>query len=381
MRASRLLVLVGLTLTSLVGCVDPSTAPGEGPALASLEAGGNGTCALTQAGSIYCWGAALQGVGGLPELVSGELSISDMTIANGFGGAVCATATGGALYCWGNVADQWDVYRGYPGFLQDSTPLHGLAAGDGHACGIDAGGAAYCWGSSLAGKRGEGASVDQAPLLTMNKVVGDLEFVALAAERVHTCGLTTTANVYCWGVGNRLGDTLGVSSTEECFFWTTCAWAPIPVRSVGSVLGLAVGGRESCALLHTGGVWCWTAMPSEDEWTVGFPHPVFIPEQVTQLAVGGWFSCALAASGKVYCWGEPGPWRGSASSSAVSQVMTPVRFTTISAGEGHACGISWEGEAYCWGYNQQGQLGNGSVTDSYVPLKVGLPEGPAPTGR
>ena len=37
---------------------------------------------------------------------------------------------------------------------------------------------------------------------------------------------------------------------------------------------------------------------------------------------------------------------------------------TIAAGEYHTCAIAYEGEAYCWGENTDGQLGDGTTSDS-----------------
>src|SRR5271156_3614457 len=42
---------------------------------------------------------------------------------------------------------------------------------------------------------------------------------------------------------------------------------------------------------------------------------------------------------------------------------------SISAGFGYSCAIE-SGKAYCWGDNANGQLGDGSTTDSSVPVAV-----------
>ena len=44
-------------------------------------------------------------------------------------------------------------------------------------------------------------------------------------------------------------------------------------------------------------------------------------------------------------------------------------FVSLSAGGSHTCGVTVSG-AYCWGANGNGQLGNGTTTDSAVPVKV-----------
>jgi alpha-tubulin suppressor-like RCC1 family protein len=44
-----------------------------------------------------------------------------------------------------------------------------------------------------------------------------------------------------------------------------------------------------------------------------------------------------------------------------------------SAGGDYTCGVTASGAAYCWGSNVFGQLGNGSIADSPVPVAVVFP--------
>ena len=44
-------------------------------------------------------------------------------------------------------------------------------------------------------------------------------------------------------------------------------------------------------------------------------------------------------------------------------------FVSLTAGGSHTCGVTVEA-TYCWGANGNGQLGNGTTTDSNVPVKV-----------
>ena len=49
--------------------------------------------------------------------------------------------------------------------------------------------------------------------------------------------------------------------------------------------------------------------------------------------------------------------------------------TAVAAGGGHSCAVV-NGGVQCWGYNLEGQLGNGSATQSLVPVQVtGLTSG------
>lgn len=56
--------------------------------------------------------------------------------------------------------------------------------------------------------------------------------------------------------------------------------------------------------------------------------------------------------------------------------------TAIAAGGAHTCAASWDGTMRCWGLNQFGQLGNGTLNSSNVPVEVtGLGTGPVARPR
>ena len=43
---------------------------------------------------------------------------------------------------------------------------------------------------------------------------------------------------------------------------------------------------------------------------------------------------------------------------------------SITAGDSHTCAVLNTGAVNCWGHNGYGQLGNGSTTDSSAPVAV-----------
>ena len=99
--------------------------------------------------------------------------------------------------------------------------------------------------------------------------------------------------------------------------------------------------------------------------------------EFTAISTGEGTSCGVAG-GKAYCWGVN--WggmlgNGTTSDSLVPQavvdtgVLAGKTVTDIAVGDAHGCAVA-SGQAYCWGEGSAGQLGNGALNDSLVPVAV-----------
>ncbi|TMC67287.1 MAG: hypothetical protein E6J18_16365, partial [Chloroflexi bacterium] len=98
------------------------------------------------------------------------------------------------------------------------------------------------------------------------------------------------------------------------------------------------------------------------------------------VSAGDAFSCGVGTSGTTVCWGDNGVGQlGNGTTGGIN--VTPglvsapagVSFSAVSVGPAHACGLTSGGAAYCWGGNPFGELGNGTRTNSPVPLLVNEP--------
>lgn len=177
-------------------------------------------CALADDGQAYCWG--IDGFGQLGNGSAGDSDVpslvdtSFMTGSTGFSTLAvgrdhaCGLATDGVAYCWGRGA----LGSVGTGLTQDalspqpvdmtSVPAGRFAsvyAGSGiHSCGLDPQGRAYCWGPDDQGQLGNaGVDADAVAPVPVDSVTGDIFFATLALGLTHTCGLTTSAELYCWG--------------------------------------------------------------------------------------------------------------------------------------------------------------------------------------
>ena len=97
-----------------------------------------------------------------------------------------------------------------------------------------------------------------------------------------------------------------------------------------------------------------------------------------KIAASGTTVCGLLSTGTAYCWGRNS--RGQLGNNTTIDQPLPtavlgvgggpaMSFASIETGQ-HTCALDVTGAAYCWGYNQQGQLGDGTKTDSSTPLAV-----------
>ena len=60
---------------------------------------------------------------------------------------------------------------------------------------------AFCVGNPALGQLGNGTTT---PVITFREqITGTLTFSALAMGERHSCGLTSTGEVWCWGEGNN----------------------------------------------------------------------------------------------------------------------------------------------------------------------------------
>ena len=176
----------------------------------------------------------------------------------------------------------------------------------------------------------------------------------------------------CWGY-NDFGQ-LGNGTT-------TNSSTPVVVSGLTNAVAITAGGDHSCALLANGTAKCWGC---NDRRAVGQRHH----DQLVDAGRGerphqrgrdharaAPHSCALLANGTAKCWGDNSV--GQLGNGTTTNSSTPVvvsgfgtKAVAITAGDGHSCALLANGTAKCWGDNSDGQLGNGTTTNSSTPVVV-----------
>ena len=352
------------------------------PPVHKIVAGHLFSCALTAAGGVKCWGSNSGGELGdgtnqsrsTPVQVIG-LESGVVSLAAG-GNHVCALTSAGGVLCWGyNYAGEIGDGTGQ----SHSTPVQvsgltsgvtAITAGDNHTCALTSAGGVKCWGLNSSGQLGNGAYTDSNIPVDVSGLTGGL--VRLVAGGNHNCVLTSAGGVKCWG-NNRFGD-LGNGTTTD---------SPVPVDVTGlagGITALAAGLYHTCALTSSGGVKCW----GDNVWSQlgdgtntarSTPADVAgLSSGVVDIVAGMLFSCAATSAGGGKCWGHNS--KGQLGDGSTLDHNVPVDVigltsgvTAIAAGENHTCAIfSGPNPLRCWGDNSNGQFGDGTNTSSLTPV-------------
>ncbi|MDX9999715.1 MAG: hypothetical protein RBU30_00320 [Polyangia bacterium] len=394
-------------------CVPVS--PSQGASFVSqVSAGGAHTCVVTLEGALYCWGSNDAGQLGLGSTASfatepqpvvappGE-NIAHERVAAGLG-HTCAITTAGKTRCWGNntygqlgVGDT--ISTNSPRMLDffgdaGEPRVRGIVAGSYHSCALSGEGRVYCWGSNLFGQLGLG--LGPAHVVSPHAVIIPERVVAVRAGSYHSCAVTETGGLYCWGLNStgQLGDQT-----------TTTRRAPVQVSFTDAsdgqpvVEAVALGTMHTCAIVRmrkgtASYVSCFGSNAFNQLGVELPPGALFAtsPTTVTALVdvdsrpiwidAGGAHTCARCENGTVHCWGDnalgqlgDGNFGSTTAIAGVVLVSFPGGGTAL--GGAHTCLISQiDGSLHCFGSNGEGQLGRGSLPSQEanpIPEAVSFP--------
>jgi len=241
-------------------------------------------------------------------------------------------------------------------------------------------GQAWGWGDNSNGQLGNNSGTNSSTPVAVRLPSGTA-VTAIAAGDNHSLALTSTGQVLAWG-DNAAGQ-LGNGTTTGS---SIPVGVPMPLGTV--VTAIAAGGSHSLALTSTGQVLAWgnnidgqlgngSTTNSSSAVAVNLPNGAV----VIAIAGGGLHSLALTSgvTGHVLAWGYNG--QGELGNGTTTNSSTPVQVnlpnggfvTAIAGGASHSLALTSAGLVLAWGSNASGQLGDGNTTDSSTPVRVTQP--------
>ncbi|MEM7128642.1 MAG: tandem-95 repeat protein [Chloroflexota bacterium] len=372
----------------------------------TVAVGNRHSCALTNVGSVLCWGSNSNGELGYgrpadtqntPKYVSGLTSgVIAITAGNQH---TCALVDPdgdglGGVKCWGRNKEG-QLGNGDHGEVTKFTPVdvagltsgvRDITAGNDHTCALvdtngDELGSVKCWGSHKEGQLGIGEGNGAKKFYVPQEVLIGANVKAIDAGEKHTCTVTTT-NVLCWGL-NAEGQ-LGNGSINSSSI-------PEQVNGLnGDVRSISAGSSHTCAVSDADEVKCWgsnsnlqlgrdidtdkATSPVIPEWFLSDAQP----ESIKSVSAGEQHTCVITTSNAVFCWGSSrdgrlGNGKRFPDNNSNAQVTkTPQKVIGVSrgvihitTGEQHNCAVvardgDGSGNVSCWGIVSEnfGHLGH-----------------------
>ncbi len=195
-----------------------SAQPVFADAATTVSSGDLHACAVTTSGSLKCWGH--NGLGRLGDSTTTHrttpVDVTGLTsgVAAVSSGAshTCAVTTSGGLKCWGRnsegqLGDGTITGRSAPVDVAGlTTGAATVSSGASHTCAVTTLGGLKCWGRNNAGQLGDGTTTDRTTPVDVTGLTSGL--AAVSAGELHTCAVTTSGGLKCWGWNSvgQLGD-------------------------------------------------------------------------------------------------------------------------------------------------------------------------------
>jgi len=245
-----------------------------------------------------------------------------------------------------------------------------ISAGGYHVCTVKNDGELWCWGWNAAGQLGDGTNTDKYFPWQITSVGKNA--VEIAAGYDHTCARMKDGSLWCWGLNNdgQLGD--GTNTSRN---------APVQVTALGNtVAGVSAGDQHTCARKTDGTLWCWGynnfgQLGDGTNTSRNFPVQVATSGSFIEVSAGGEHTCGRKSDSTLWCWGDNVV--GMLGDGTTTNRNTPVPVVglgtpaaEVSAGEDHTCARLTDETLWCWGSNNNAQIGDGSHTDSSLPVWV-----------
>lgn len=369
------------------------------------------TCGIIS-GSAYCWGNDNYGQLGDGTTTNSLVPVKVVRNSAVLGAKLITDIASGSyhncvlaaseVYCWGlNSSGQ----LGNNSTTNSSVPVKvsglpatvtNIATSTNSSCAI-ASGEVYCWGLNSYGQLGISSTtatkvatkVTQASGILLGKTATGL---ATAGSNSNNMCAIASGLAYCWGnnTDGQLGDNSTITRTAPVAVDTSSGLSGKTVTAISSD-GMA---NVSTCAVASGLAYCWGDNTNGKIGNNGISGTIYKTPQaatgslagknVTDIVVGIWHACAIADS-KAYCWGDNtygqlGNNKSTGTSGNGYRSMVPAAVSeqagaflgqivsNLGGGANRGCATA-NSKTYCWGVNLNGQIGDGTLINRFVPTE------------
>ena len=198
------------------------------------------------------------------ELSGGPRIVSDLSVVeiSKGGGHVCAITENGSISCWGwnhrgqlGIGSSGDSGKDYEGFLTPTPTASlgegrtavGISAGRIHTCALLDDGTVSCWGDNYNGQLGDNSTTNGNTPTPISSLGEGRSAVAISSGGWHTCAILDDGSVSCWGSATILFDITNLTSPT----------ATGDIRDGMRAIAISSDFNSVCVILEDSSYSCW----------------------------------------------------------------------------------------------------------------------------
>ena len=342
-----------------------------------------------RSGNLWLWGS--NGLGGLGDNTTISRSSPVQTIAWGsnwketsFGlGHAAGIKTDGTLWVWGSNLQFSPTVYGQLGDntgVSKSSPVQTVAFGTNwkqvncgyyHTAAIKTDGTLWCWGGNTKGQLGDNTVTNRSsPVQTIAR---GTNWKQVSCGYEHTAAIKTDGTLWSWGSGSILGDNTSVNKSS-----------PVQTITYGNNWSqIKCSKYNSFAIKTDGTLWGWGAdnngeLGDNNNTSAGRSSPV-----QTVTAGNNWkyisalssYTAAIKTDGTLWMWGTNN--NGQLGDNTITNRSSPVQtivlgnnWKQVSCGGGHLAAVKTDGTLWTWGLNVFGALGDNTTIKRSSPVQT-----------
>lgn len=322
-------------------------------------------------GTLWAWGLNDYGQLGdgttknalTPKQIGFDTNWNAISVGKDF---ILAIKRDGTLWSWGfgkfgQLGNAANESLSVPAQVGADNNWLNISAAYNHAAAVKRDGSLWGWGAAIYG----------APIRNQPTKIEGADYIKVAAGYNHTLAIKADGSLWGWG-GNKFGS-VGDGTT-------TSSAVPKQIGDSKNWETIFAEYENSIAFQKNGSAWVWGANLASN------PNNQFMPSQFgassewKTILSGGLvqqFSVGIKFDGSLWAWGVN--YHGQMGQGALnaSAGAAPVRIgssnqwksVALGAGE-HVLAMQVDGTLWSWGENGNGQLGDGTIVDKYVPTQI-----------
>ena len=347
----------------------------------SVSVGYSHNIAIANNGELWAWGLnhfgqlgdGTQIVKNTPIRIGTDADWKLISAGNGPRSFNLAIKTNGTLWAWGNntngqVGDGTFVHKFAPVQVSTDTNWKEIATGYSHAMAIKTDGTLWTWGNSDYFALGYGTGFGQPLDKNIPTQLGtDKTWKSVAAGDRYSLALKTDGTV--WGWGYNTANQININGSG------VYVMSPQQRSSNGTgVRAISAGGSHSYDVKsNTNLLVTWGSNSyGEGGGTSCAGCPSYF---VTAFDCGDDTAAIIKTDGTLWYTGKKLGYTANTVqyTSEFLQLGTDKNWKSVSVGNQSAAAINSDGSIWTWGWNNYGQLGNGSTTNSLSMVSVACP--------